>query len=281
MEYKKFVAFGIKPREGVILTKYLVDISLASEEKVNEIIGMFKSHEYDLSEVPGSFYKVFTKTGKEINELEEVLTNIDAMNIQISEDADLKAVFQADLRFAIFTPGFIARIKFCMDNDLPYLYEDNTFISELFSKKTFAFYSSKIPIDEIKTVTELTPTVEVPVNVAPASVEPVSMQTATITTDTIDFEDLSVKNEIVSNLTKIMEANGNNPTLNFLIGNIIDNLSGVIASNNKAYRTEGTRSLVEGALQGINITPDLKQELDEKVLKAFPDFRQNKEGVVR
>jgi len=276
MELKKFMALGIKPREGIEVTKCLPNVTIAKDEEIKQVIELFEKYGYDIHTVPLSFYKMFTKSGREIKELEEVLTIIEEMDFQISEDVSLKSIFQSDLRYSCFTPSFIARLKFCIANNIEFIYEDNTFIGPLFEADVFASYTVQTPVEELKKVADLAESDYAPfakdnaVTQENSNTEPMSL---------VDEEDLSIRTEIIYTLTKTMEANQNDTTLNFLITNILANLNDVIAMDNKEYRVLGTRHLVENALQGVNITPELQSELDEKVLKAFSDFSENKEGV--
>lgn len=272
--------FGIKPRNGIDISKALPAISIADEDHVKRVIDLFEKHGYDIHEIPLSFYRMFTKKDKgnvnELEELEAVLTVIDEMDFQISEDVSLKTLFQTDLRYGCFTPEFIARLKFCIANNINYAYEDNTFIGALFEADVFAAYTVQTPVEELQKATELKENDYIPFvrdNIAEQESKNVEPMTLT------DPEDLNVRTEIIYTLTKAMGDNQNDHTFDFLVTNIIANLNDVIAMDNKEYRVLGTRHLVENALQGVNITPELQDELDDKILKAFSDFRENKEGV--
>lgn len=264
MELRDFLDLRIKPQDDASLVRWIVDIKLANKDVASEILETFKKHGYNISAVPGSFLRVFTKNEKEVAELDLLLTEIDGLDFQVTEGVNLKDVFKGNLRYEIFTKSFVEKLKYCMKKSLPFLYEDNTFIAELYDNQKFAAYSMQIPVSNNMDVSDA--------------------QTSTISKENVmeqvkleDPEDIGVRQDILYTLTNITESNQGNYTLNFLIGNIISNISGVIAADNKQYRLLGTRHLVESALQGVNITPELQIELDEKVLSAFSDLTVGQE----
>ena len=100
-------------------------LTVASFDRANGICDLLESHGYTINALPGEFIKVFTMNANEIAELEQVLNEIDALN--------LKDVFQNNLRVVCFKKVFLDRLKVFLTNNLAFLNEDNTFISELYN----------------------------------------------------------------------------------------------------------------------------------------------------
>ena len=51
--------------------------------------------------------------------------------------------------------SFIARVEWCVNNNLPFVDQENNFLPALNTKETFAQYSTQVPLKEVKTVSEL------------------------------------------------------------------------------------------------------------------------------
>ena len=147
MKFKEFMDLGIKTDDGVLVTKYLVDIAASTPDAVKSIKGIFEQHGYSLEVVPGEFFKMFTMNEKEMAELSNVLTEIEALG--------LKEVCKVNMRPATFKRDFVERVKFCQLNRFPYLHEDNTFIKELYSTSLFAEYTDHKKVEDFQTVQQI------------------------------------------------------------------------------------------------------------------------------
>ncbi len=215
--------------EGVDVAKFLANRGAPQAAEVKKI---FDAHDYNLQVVPGSFLKIFTLDAKEIHELSLVLEEIDTLG--------LKEIFEANLNVQVFKRVFLERVKKCLDEGIPFVNSDHTFVRSLYNSNDFASFISTMPSQEK--------------NVEAAN---------------LDEEDNMVKAEIIKELGMINESN-DDPTLTFVISSIIANLDGVILSDNKAYRTMGVRHLIENALQGISLDPVMQSVVDTKILVNFP-----------
>ena len=205
------------------------------------VLSLFAGHGYDLSVVPGAFLKIFTSDEKEMKELEDVLTEIDSLG--------LKAVFNLNLRVQTFKRVFLERVKYCLQNGLAYVTENNDFKRELYSDDFFQEY----------------------VKLAKPKVEKrVEQVQSSSKVEGLDEEDKAVKYDILKKLTDINQ-NAGDPSLTFIISTIMTNLDEVILKDNKGYRMLGTRHLVQDALQGVNLDSELEYLINEKVLGVFPD----------
>lgn len=255
MEYRKFIALGMQFEEGVALTKYLVAIHIAKEENVLRLKKIFDEHGYDLNKIPGEFVKIFTMNEKEIAEVEGVLKEVERLG--------LKEIFNANLRPATFKLGMLEKVKYCLNNNIPFVNADNTFVSNLRDNEAFAAYTASTPLEEVSSSTlEETPKFE-----------------ETNIPTVLDEEDLSVKSDIIKTLTDINRNNPGDGTLTFIISSMITNLDSVIARDNKNYRLLGTKHIVEDALQGMMLTPEIEEIINSKVLVAFGKEEDKNRGV--
>jgi len=224
MEFKKFMSLGVKTEEGVLLTKYLNNINKKEENNVLKIKDLFETHGYDLSIIPGAFLKIFTLNDKEISELEKSLTRIDELG--------LTEIISTNLKVATFKPTFVGRLEYCLNNNVPFLNEDNSIVSMLYNSEVYAQYTAKAtPIEEVKTVQEI-------------EENPPFYDKDNIVT-LLDEEDLIIQKEIIKTLTEINRENKDDMTLKFIISTIIANLDSVIANDNKNYRFMGTEHIIE------------------------------------
>lgn len=257
MEFKKFMNLGMKTEDGVLITKYLVAIHKADEANVLKIKGLFDAHNYDLSIIPGAFIKIFAANEKEIAEIKETLEK--------AEKLGLNEIFNANLKVATFKKAIIDRIEYCINNAIPFLNSDNSLISMLYSSEAFAQYSAKATIiEDIKTTEEI--------NANPVHYEDDKIKSL------LDDEDLIVKADIIKTLTEINKENSEDMTLKFIISTIISNIDGVIANDNKNYRIMGTEHIVEGALAGVALTPEMQEIIESKILKSFNRENEMKIG---
>lgn len=248
MKYKFLDGTEVLLDEGVDNTKFLASFSATQAKEVKKI---FTEHGYDIRVVPGSFIKMFNMDAKELHEVSLVLDEIDALG--------LKDVFNANLGVQVFKRVYLERIKFCMNNNIPFLNKDNTFVRQLDNATDFADYTAAMPINEIKTIQEIEENPAV-FNEAKAYV--------------LDEEDKTVKLEIIKMLGQISNE-ASDPTLTAVLSSIYANLDSVIASDNKNYHFMGIRHLVENAFQG-EIDPAMQSVFDTKVLPLFPQ-----EGIER
>ena len=255
MKFKDFMDLGVKTEEGVLITKYLMDMYLAKSDIAKNVKNEFESHGYSLNVVPGEFLKIFTMNDKEFAELSKVLTEIDELG--------LKEIFQANLRPVSFKKGFLERVKWCIVNNFPYLHEDNTFIKELERPESFAEYTAHKPIEMIKTAQEV------------EKLEKQSINSEDIT-EKMDAEDRQVYNQIVEVLNYLILQNPTNEYLPAIVNNITTKV--VDAILRKEYRFLPISDVVSGVMfDGIEVTPEMESVRD-LVLSAFPENRGMSEG---
>ncbi len=211
------------------------------------ILDLFKNRDYNLESVPGSFLRILTMNEKELSDLPNILDEIDKLG--------LKEIFNANLECRSFKASFLERVKTALDKGIPFVNPDNTFISEIKYAEEFKNFNNNFTPNENSTVNNE--------NI----VEPIEVKS-------LDAEDLKVKTDIISRLGEINSLNSDS-TLTFIISSIIANLDSVLGSDNKAYRTLGERHLIENALQGVALTPEMQNMISNTILEAFPDNELN------
>lgn len=255
MKFKEFMDLEVRTEEGVLITKYLMDMYLAKSDTARSVKNEFESHGYSLDVVPGEFLKIFTMNDKEFAELSKILTEID--------DLGLKEVFQANLRPSSFKRGFLERVKWCIVNNFPYLHEDNTFIKELERPEAFAEYTAHKPMEMIKTAQE---------------VDAMEKEATNPESDlgTLDIEDRQVYNEIVERLNYLILQNPTNEYLPMVVNNIMKKVVDIL--HRKEYRFLPKSDIVTSVMfDGIDVTPEMESVRD-LVLSAFPEEREMNEG---
>ena len=218
----------------------------------------------------------------EIAELEQVLNEIDALN--------LKDVFQNNLRVVCFKKVFLDRLKVFLTNNLAFLNEDNTFISELYNisfasriqfcidngfifmngnkfikelydAEDFGSYTAGKPLQEIRSAEEVR--------------EPVAMNAEDLQAK-MDPEDRQVYNQIIESLNYLVLQNTTNEYLPIVVRNITDKVKEAILR--KEYRFLPLRDVIDGVMfDGIDVTPEM-ENIRELVLSAFPEELKQSEG---
>lgn len=257
----------------------IATLSVATKDSADMVYDTFVSHGYQISSVPGEFLKVFTMNAREVAELEKTLLEIDALG--------LKDVLQNNLRLVCFKREFLESLKVFLNNNLPYLNEDHTFISEVFDVAfserlqfcinngfvyrnadntfvkelydvdLFAQYTAHKPLEAIKTAQE---------------VKVMEEKNSGLVNDhnsvQLDDEDRQVYNEVVKNLSYLELKNPTNEYLPVIVKNILKNIVGALVR--KEYRFLTLREVVEGVMfEGIDVTPEMENVRD-LVLSAFP-----------
>ena len=215
-----------------------------------KVMDLFLNRGYEMSAIPGSFIKMLSASEKELSELPNILDEIDKLN--------LKEIFNANLEVRSFTPSFLNRVKEAMEKGIPFVNPDNTFIKEIKTAEDFKSFTVEAK--------------EAPNNGVvdnPSIVEPHEVKQ-------LDVEDLNVKSNIISRLGEINSLNSDS-TLTFIISSIIANLDSVLSNDNKAYRILGERHIVESALQGVALTPEMQNMINNTILAAFPENNMNME----
>ena len=252
MKFKDFMDLGIKTEEGVLITKYLIDMYIANSDIAKRVKQEFVNHGYNLDIVPGEFLKIFTMNEKELAELGKILVEIDELG--------LKNEFAANLRPASFKRAFLERVKFCRNNDFPYLQEDNTFIKELERPEDFAEYTAHKPMSMIKTAQEL---------------DAMEKNSEDIT-NKMDAEDKQVYNQVIENLNYLILQNPTNEYLPIIVNNITKKV--VDAILRKEYRFLPLSDVVSSVMfDGIDVTPEMESVRD-LVLDAFNEEKSKNEG---
>ena len=149
----------------------------------------------------------------------------------------LREIFNANLRPSSFKRSLLERVKHCLDFNIPFVNSDNTFVDSLVKDEIEA-------LEENKTIQEDTPSI--------------SNNTA------LDMEDLEVKSEIIKVLGEI-NAKSNDPVVTFITTSIINNMKSA-----KEYRVLGLRSIIENALVGVVLDPEMQELVNNEILSAFP-----------
>lgn len=248
MEFKKFMNLGIKTEEGVLITKFLMSIHLANEANVLKIKNSLENHTYTIGVVPGEFLKIFSMNPKEIDEFEKILVEIDELG--------LKDIFSANLKTASFKRSFLEKLKFCINNHLPYLNPDNTFISDLYDNEKFGEYSAKVPIGQIKTIQEINES------------SPISQNDANME-NKMDMEDKQVYNEIIEKLNYLLLAH---PT-DEMLAKVVNNVTNKIVSSilRKEYKFLSLNDVVKSIMfEGLDVTPVDNIRIEELIDSIFP-----------
>lgn len=283
MTVREMVEF--RKRYGMVQDITLDDVTtltVASFDRANGICDLLESHGYTINALPGEFIKVFTMNANEIAELEQVLNEIDALN--------LKDVFQNNLRVVCFKKVFLDRLKVFLTNNLAFLNEDNTFISELYNisfasriqfcidngfifmngnkfikelydAEDFGSYTAGKPLQEIRSAEEVR--------------EPVAMNAEDLQAK-MDPEDRQVYNQIIESLNYLVLQNTTNEYLPTVVRNITDKVKEAILR--KEYRFLPLRDVIDGVMfDGIDVTPEM-ENIRELVLSAFPEELKQSEG---
>ena len=278
MEFKFNKETSFELPEGVDAHKFLANQEIAvTPEEVREV---FSRHNYHF-DMTGEFLKQMTANTKEINELDEVLSEIEKMG--------LKSVFEKNLRVATFKKAFVERLKIFMNNNFPYLMEDNTFVPELylvgfaqrlqfcidngfvyqengkFKKELydvtlFAEYTTHKPMEMIKTAREA---------------GYVDVHESDNTEHKMDAEDLEVYHDIVVKLNGLILQNPMDEVLPIVVKNILANVNGAIIA--KQYH-HGVYSMLKPILDGIELSDFDKTRIEQLISDAFPLERVEVEG---
>ena len=251
MKFKEFMDLGIKTDDGVLITKYLINISLAKSDNVKRIVSLFKENGYDLSVVPGSFFKIFTYNEKEIAELEKVLEEVKSLG--------LKELYQLNLKVGTFKREFLERLKFCLNNNMPYLNSDNSFIKELYSKELFGDYTAKKPLNEVKSTHDVFENNLVE-------------NKDVILEPTMDAEDKQVYNEIIEKLNYLVLANPTDEFLLQVVANITKNIPESILR--KEYKFLPVGEMISAVMfSGLDVTPIDNIRIEDLISNAFSEGR--------
>lgn len=249
---------GIKTADGVVAERFYPVKAIA--DIPGAVKDAFLEHNYDFNGLPGAFIKIFTLNERELGELMNTLDEIDKL--------DLKEVFNANLEVRYFKKRFLERVKYCVNNNIPFLNQDNTFASFLDNEEAFSKYRSEANNKNINKE-ELTDTikknsVENKSNVVTIDLE--NLQDTVV----LDDEDNQVYREIKESLEQIKEAKQDG-SIKFIIDSAISNLGDIIARDNKQYKNAGIGSLVRKATKGVALTPEMEMIINEEILVAFPE----------
>lgn len=264
MTFKEWKNMGINPDDGVLITKFLMDVHLANVDTVKKNKELFTKYKYNVDVVPGEFLKIFTMNEKEAAEFEKILAEIDELG--------LSEVFAVNLRPASFKREFLERVKFCMANNFPYYNEDYSFIPELYNVNSFALYTASKPMEMIKTVQELDE-MKLHENLHP---EENNTKTNEEALNKLDAEDKQVYNQIIENLNYLILQHPTNAYLPQVVANITKNV--INALLRKEYRFLPLGDVIDGVMfDGMDVTPEM-EETRELILGAFPEEKELNEG---
>lgn len=260
------LAEGIDKNKAFALAGLMSDTSLDVER-------VFREHEYDLSSFPLKFLKMYTVNEKELGELIEVLKEYKTL--------DLKEVANAMMDPIIFKTTFLARVKFCMDNNIEYRDENGLFVPWLFSTEAFAMKTMEATNkgNDVKTVQEL----------MNEGQEIVVKQDAVDKLGYLDQDDMKKYETITEAL---VDLNLNTPeedplhdVLNGVVANLLDRESAnhanlISALSRKEYKFMTLGELVtDYAFQGLEIPGSLQGSLASMIMDAM-EMKEEKEKVV-
>lgn len=255
---------GIELAEDVENSRFLAVREIATAP--GQVKELFESYGYNVKKVPGSFLKMFTVNAKELKKVSDVLEEIEAKG--------LKEIFNVNLDYIVFTKEFFDRVKYCMDNQIPFLSEDNRFVSFLRYKTVFDNYVANLT-SNVQISNAMVGRADEAVVVTPMEQIQEEVQEQVSTQELVlDTEDLMVREELLRTLIKLREE-CNDGTLKFIITSIIANLDSVIAVDNKLYKTKGTRHLIKNAIYGVSITPDMQEDINS-ILNMFPEIDEER-----
>lgn len=269
---------GIKTADGVASERFYPIKAIA--DIPGAVKDAFLEHNYDLNGVPGEFIKIFTCNERELGELMNILDEIDNL--------DLKEVFNANLKVKYFKRKFLERVRYCVDNNIPFLNQDNSFASFLDNEESFAEYTSKsnsssniraeaqekskvipFPNGNVNSRVEVKSQISESPKVVPFPSTSSNVQ-SNVGFPNLDGEDAKVYDEIRQTLEQIKETKQDG-SIKFIIDSAISNLGDVIIKDNKQYRNAGIGSLVRKATRGVALTPEMDTIISEEILVAFPD----------
>ena len=252
MLYSEILKLGVGLNKDVAPEKVYPLCSLVKGEDAKEVVKILKEFGYDLSSFNIANLRLLTLNKKDMKALLEVLTKI--------EELKLHDIFSYNLNVRSLNSSVLARVEVCLKNNIPFVHrESNDLISEIYNEEAFMEYTN----GRIKSQDEA-------VEASPVEVKE---------NMTLDEEDNMVRSDILKTLLEVKEENKDDFTFGFLITSIIANLDNVIASDNKEYRITGNKHIIERALEGISLTPDMQSEIDNKILSAFPDVNDLERGV--
>lgn len=254
---------GIKTADGVVIDRFYPIKAIA--EIPGAVKDAFLEHNYDLNGLPGTFIKIFTLNERELGELMNTLDEIDRL--------DLKEVFNTNLELRYFKKRFLERVKYCVNNNIPFLNQDNTFASFLNSEEAFSEYrGTNKNKDKVQVKEEVIEKIEEPVKkIVPEESNVVSMDFDNLQSMIeLDSEDNQVYNEIKTTLEQIKETKQDG-SIKFIVDSAISNLGDVIARDSKQYKDAGIGSLVRKATRGVALTPEMEMIINDEILVAFPE----------
>ena len=242
----------IKFKDGIDIYKFIADLQGPNADQIYELLVKYG---YGM-EFDGRSVKVLTAPTKAVyfhdNEPELTVREIEKSLEKIKE-LGLEDIFKNNLSIVTLRSSFIARVEWCVNNNLPFVDQENNFLPALNTKETFAQYSTQVPLKEVKTVSE-----------AEAM-------------EGMDAEDRQTYNEIVESLNYLILQNPTNEYLPKIVANITKNIIGSL--KRKEYHFLPLTDIVHSVMfEGMgNITPEM-QELTDLILNALPEERTNEES---
>lgn len=241
----------VKFKEGIDKYKFIADLQGPNADEVYELLGKFG---YGM-EFDGRSVKILTVPTKAVyfhdNEPELTVSEIE-QSLKKIQELGLEDVFKNNMSLVSLRASFVARVEWCVNNNLPFMDQEKNFLPELYTKQAFADYSTKVPLKEVKTVSE------------------------TETMEGMDAEERQVYNQVVENLNYLILQNPTNEYLPKVVANITKNIIGSL--KRKEYRFLPLADIVHSVMfEGIDVTPEM-QELTDLILSAFPEERMNEES---
>ena len=242
----------IKFKEGIDGDKFIINFCQENSAKVLEL---FEKYNYDL-ELDGKSAKIFSipvksRINDKNNEPELTVDEL-AKSLEEVDKLNLKEIFNINLSCDIFKEGFIERIKFYLNNNLPFLNPDNTFVSELHDAEKFGIYRASISLQNVKTAQEKL------------------NEYFESNFDKMDPEDKQVYNEIVSRLSFLVLGNPTDEFLNKVVQNVEEKIIDAILR--KEYKFSSLNDMINNVMfDGLDVTPVDSVRIEELILNTFPE----------
>ncbi len=196
--------------------------------RTKEIRDLFENYGYQLSVIPGDFVKAFT-ADKEVGEYRKALEEIEVMGLQ--------PLFKANLRVAHFKMAFVDRVRFCLQNNIPFLNSDNTFVKVLYFDEDFKEYvADKMQESENSKNQAL-------------SNEDLAGKIANM-----DEFEIGLYNSVAEKLNYLILANTTNPSLVNIINSTIKKFADAISE--KDYQYFSTEEILRNIMRDLQIVPE-------------------------
>lgn len=202
--------------------------NIVLDYRANEIRDLFTKYGYQLSTIPGGFCKAFTGD-KEIGEYRESLEEIRNMGLQ--------ELFNGNLKLVHFKRAFVNRVKICLQNNIPFLNSDNTFIKALYFEEDFREYVAGRTLKSDDNTNQMTSDEDLETKIA-----------------SMDEFEIGLYNSVAEKLNYLILANTTNPILVNIINSTIKRFADAILG--KDYQYLSTDEILRNIMRDLEIEPE-------------------------